>query len=259
MQSFFKKDKMLSRNLLLLSLIQVPFLIFSQCIDREKIKYGGDYDAVDYIHLCPTYSFAFGGDTSTLWNVLTDPIDIMQAPKEILPLKHNIEQKIKNYSGEIFFNDLKFSSVEIVYKNKLKKFIDSGRQGVTLKYCKAKYFFFYKYKPDTLATYLVGIAVSKKGTILNKFKFPSKKDFKSIDTHISQCKLVEIARKSQNNMDPIEEISFEYDDVEKKFYWLVSQEIVDMKEGENHFNQVRIDASNTSEVKKITGSAIIQF
>jgi hypothetical protein len=191
--------------------------------------------------------------------VLDDPIDIAQSPKEVIPLKQRIEEQVKAYCGDIFFKDLKFSSVEVVYKNKLKEFRDSGRQDVTLKYCKAKYFFYYEFKPDTLATYLIGIAVDKNGTIMNKFSFPSKEEYKTVDINISNCKLVEIARKTQPQIDPIKEISFEYDEVEKRFYWLVSQEIQNIKEGRNSFNQVIIDASNLTRTKAITGSALIQF
>lgn len=247
------------RLLLTYFLIHSTTTLFSQCIDREKIKYGGEYSFVDYIHRCPTYNFAYGGDTSKFWNVLDDPIDIAQSPKEVIPLKLKIEEQVRLYCGDIFFKDLKFSSVEVVYKDKLKAFRDSGRQDVTLKYCKAKYFFYYEFKPDTLATYLIGIAVDSKGAIMNKFTFPSKNDYKTVNTNISNCKLVELARKSQPQIDPIKEISFEYDKVEKKFYWLVSQEIQNMKEGRNSFNQVIIDAADLTKTKAITGSIFIQF
>ncbi len=247
------------RYLILFLLLIKTTSIFSQCIDREKIKYGGDYGFVDYIHRCPTYNFSFGGDTTKFWNVLDDPIDITQAPEEVIPLKQKIEEQVKNYCGDIFFQGLKFSSVEVVYKDKLKEFRDSGRQDVTLKYCKAKYFFYYEFRPDTLATYLIGIAVDTKGIIMNKFNFPSKNDFKPVDINISKCKLVEIARKSQPQIDPIKEISFEYDEIEKRFYWLVSQEIQNIKEGKNNFNQVKIDASDLTKTRVITGTAFIQF
>ena len=251
--------KMTLRYLILFLLVQTTTSSFSQCIDREKIKYGGDYGFVDYIHRCPTYNFAFGGDTSRFWNVLDDPIDITQSPKEVIPLKQKIEEKIKTYCGDTFFKNLKFSSVEVVYKDKLKEFRDSGRQDVTLKYCKAKYFFYYEFKPDTLATYLIGIAVDRKGMIMNRFNFPSKDEFKFIDNNISICKLVEIARKTQPQIDPIKEITFEYDEIEKRFYWLVSQEIQNIKEGKNNFKQVVIDASDLTRTKAIIGSALIQF
>jgi len=217
-------------------------MIFSQCIDRKKISYGGDWGFVDFIHRCPTYNFTFGGDTSRNWNALADPIDIMQAPSEVLTLKKTIDDKIRDFAGELFFSKVFFNSVEIIYADRLKAFVDSGRQDVTLKYCKAKYFFYYEFKPDTIATYHIGIALDKNGNIINKFNFPSKDYYKSIDTTFTYCKLLEIARKVQQNIDPIEEISLEYNAKTKRFYWLLSQEVVDQKEGTNYFNQVYIDA-----------------
>lgn len=246
-------------NVILFLLIHTTSTLFSQCIDRGKVKYSVDYGFVEYIHCCPTYNFAFDGDTSKFWNVLGDPIDITQSPEEIIPLKQKIEEQVKAYCGDFFFKDLKFSSVAVVYKDKLKEFRNSGRQGVTLKYCKAKYFFYYEFKPNTLATYLIGIAVDKKGIIISKFNFPSKNDFKEIDINISNCKLVEIARKIQPQIDPIREISFEYNEIEKRFYWLVSQEIQRIKEGKNSFKQVIIDASDLTKSKAIIGSVLIQF
>src|SRR4029078_7440668 len=87
---------------------------YSQCIGKEKITYGGNWHS-GYVDVCPTYDFAFNGDTSKNWNVLGDPIDIMQVEKEVLPVKHFVEQQIINYSGELFFSKVKFNSVEIAY------------------------------------------------------------------------------------------------------------------------------------------------
>ncbi len=92
---------------------------------KKKITYGGDWGFTDYIHRCPTYSFAFDGDTSKNWNALNDPIDIMQALKNILPLKRSVENKIKEFAGESFFSNLRFDEVEVVYADRLKAFLDS--------------------------------------------------------------------------------------------------------------------------------------
>lgn len=86
---------------------------FSQCIDRDKITYGGDWGFTDYIHRCPTYSFAYGGDTSRNWNVLNDPIDIFQAPENILKLKKYVDKEIKEFSGEFFFQKLNLMKLRL--------------------------------------------------------------------------------------------------------------------------------------------------
>jgi len=232
---------------------------FSQCIDKEKITYGGDWRSVDFIHRCPTYNFAFGGDTSRNWSILTNPIDIAQAPKEVLQYKDEIERIITEYSGTDFLSKLKFNSVEVVYPEKLKTFKDSGRLGVTLKYCKAKYFFYYEFKIDTLSTYHIGIALNKNGEIISKFNFPSRANYSPIDESFDYCKLIDIARKSQPRIDPIKYIKLEFNKETNRFYWLVEQEIVNRKEGVNYFNQVKIDASNIKDTKNIIGSAYVHI
>ncbi len=232
---------------------------FSQCIDKAKITYGGDWAFVDFIHRCPTYNFAFDGDTSKNWNVLTDPIDIKQAPPEVLLFKQGVEKKIIEYSSADFFSKIKFNSVEVVYPDRLKYFKDSGRQDVTLKYCKAKYFFYYEFKIDPLSTYHIGIALDKKGEIISKFNFPSKINYSPLDEKFDYCKLIDIARKSQPKIDPVEDIKLEFDKETNRFYWLLTQEIVNSKEGINYFNQVQIDASDFRIIRNITASAHIIY
>ena len=244
-------------SILILIIFLTHLATLAQCIDKEKISYGGDWGFENFIHLCPTYNFAMDGDTVKNWNVLGDPVDIKQAPPEVLLFKQRVEKKIVEYSGADFFSKIKFSSVEVVYADKLKTFKDSGRQEVTLKYCKAKYFFYYEFKIDTLSTYCIGIALDKKGEIISKFNFPSKNNYSPIDDKFDYCKLIDIARKSQPKIDPIKDIKLEFNKETNRFYWLLTQEIVDSKEGINYFNQVQIDASNLDLTKNITGKAYI--
>jgi hypothetical protein len=231
----------------------------SQCIDKNKIEFGGDYNFVNYMFLVPSYSFAIKGNTSRNWNVLNDPIDIKQAPKRALIYKESVEDSIKKYAGKDFFSNLEFENVEIVYPEKYQTFIDSGRQDVTQKVCKAKYFYFYQFKPDTLASYLIGIAVNKVGKIISPFNFPSKKYYKPIDKTFTYCKLINIARQAQKDIDPIKEISLQYDKVKKNFYWLISREIVNEKEGINYINQVEINAANLSDVKRVQSEVMVVY
>jgi hypothetical protein len=247
------------RSLFILTFCVTQFTAFSQCIDRDKITYGGDWGFVEFVHRCPMYNFTFGGDTSKNWNVLNDPIDIMQAPSKVLTLKKYVDNKIKEFAGDKFYSKVSFTSVEVVYGDKLQAFIDSGRQDVTLKYCKAKYFFYYEFKPDTIATFHIGIALDNEGKIISKLNFPSKDNYKPVDTDYSYCKLIDIARKVQPNIDPIKQISIEYDTKLKKFYWLISQNIVNSKEGINYFNQVYIDAADLSKAAKSKASVSIIY
>ena len=123
----------------------------------------------------------------------------------------------------------------------------------------AKYFFYYEFKPDTIATFHIGIALDNSGKIISKFNFPSKDTYKTVDTSYSYCKLVDIARKVQPNIDPIKQISIEYDKKLKKFYWLILQDIVNSKQGINYFNQVYIDAADLSKATTSKGSVSIIY
>ena len=246
----------------ILFLISVCCLnVFSQCIDREKIKAGGDYGFTKYNWLCPAYSFADSGDTSKKWNVLGDPINIQLAPQGTLTIKKHVEDAIKKYSGNDFYSNLKFNSVEIFYPERLRLFKRAGRQEVTLRNYdhKTKYFFYYQFSPDTSASYLIGIAVNKYGKILSPFMFPPKKWYHPIDKSYTYCKLIDIARKAQPNINPIGSIELMLDTKSQRFLWLISQELVNSNEGLNYINQVTIDAANMSKVRIIKSEEIVTY
>jgi len=230
----------------------------SQCIDRDKITYGGDWNFVPYVFHCPTYRFQYGGDTSSVWSIL-DFIDIKKIEKQISPIKNSIEQKIKTRAGDKFFERVKFSTVEIVYPDSLQKMLDSGRVDVEKAKCKAKYYFYYEFMPDSISAWHFGIAVDRNGKIISPFTFPKKSDYVPVDTRIDYCELIQIARKKQPAIDPIKEIKLEFDPKIKRYYWLITQEIRNIKEGRNEFNQVAIDAADKTKVISFKGGALIQF
>jgi hypothetical protein len=222
----------------------------SQCVGEEKLTYGGDWSNYRYTYFCPTYEFAFDGDTSKQWNILNDDIDIYQVKDEIFPIKAKIELQILNYSGKQFFDDLNFVSVQIVFPDSIEKF--SGKMpSVRMDSCRAKYFFYYKFIPIENVHYNIGIAVNEQGEILNKFDFPAKKDYKNIDKKMTICDILEIAKKYKEQIEPIEDIKLHYNEKEKKFYWLVSQGIKERKEGIHYYNELLIDASNRKQVKVV--------
>jgi hypothetical protein len=125
--------------------------------------------------------------------------------------------------------------------------------------CKGKYYFYYYFKPDSLTNYNIGIAVDEFSKIISPFNFPSKQDYKLIDTTLNVCKVIEIAKALNKNIYPIEEVKFDYDSKTRRFYWLVSQEILDLKEGINKFNQVVIDAAEPKKAKSQRGKARIVY
>lgn len=245
----------LSFSLIIIILIRSNTI--AQCIDKEKIKFGGDYGFVNYIFHCPSYNFAINGDTSKKWNILRDPIDIKQAPIKALQYKKMVETSIKRYSGLDFYSNIKFEGVGVVYPDKFKAF--SGRSDIDRKSCKANYFYYYQFKPDTISSYLIGIAVDKNGKIISPFNFPAKKYYKSIDKTFTYCKLVEIAHDIEKNIDPIDEIKLEYNAKTKQFYWLISQGLVVTHEGLNYLNQVIIDAADLSKAKSVRSHVSIVY
>lgn len=231
---------------------------FCQCIEKRKIDFGGDWEFSKYQYLCPVYSFENNGDTSKQWEY-TRRIDIKQVAKEVAPIKSNLERAIKRYAGNIFFSRLTFAMVDIVYPDSLKKYIERGNTNATIKYCKAKYYFFYHFNIDTNISYNVGFAVNRKGRIISKFNFPSKHQYVPIDKNMSVCKAIEIARSINKNIDPIDKMVIYYNEQLHRFYWLISQKILNIKVGENDVNQVYIDAANPKIARSQIGKARIVF
>jgi hypothetical protein len=228
---------------------------YSQCIDADKVTYGGDYDSFHYTYFCPTYQFSFEGDTAKVWNIL-DPIDIKKVAETILPIKEKVENQIIGYAGVDFFSKMKFSSVDIVYPDSVSKF-ENKYPRVAMEKCKSKYYFYYTFHPDSLATYNIGLATDEKGNIVSKYNFPSKQDYKLIDPSLTLCKVIRIAKNLNKDILPIKEVKFDFDTKEKRFYWVVSQEILNIKEGINEFNQVVIDASEPRRAKSQKGKTHI--
>lgn len=232
---------------------------FCQCINNVIVKYGGEYDSYKYIFGCPSYTFAIHGDTSKNWGVLNDPIDIKQAPAKALVFKRSVENAVRKYAGESFFSNIKFIDVQVVFPDSLNEF--KGRSDVTKTKCLATYFYHYQFKPDSVAFYLIGIAVDSNGKILSRFEFPSKKDYKPINRRFSYCTLIETAKRIQKGIDPIQEIQFNYNQQTKSFYWLISRGLVtkETHEGVNYIKQVVIDAADLSKAKAVTGEANIIY
>ncbi|MCC3157088.1 hypothetical protein LJ737_07550 [Hymenobacter sp. 15J16-1T3B] len=229
----------------------------SKCIDEEKVKYGGDFNSYDYTYFCPTYHFAYDGDTAKSWSIL-NPIDIHQVSNTVFPIKNRIEKQIQAYAGQSFFSHLEFSSVDVVYPDSIRKFDNRG-PAVDMSRCKSKYYFFYVFKADTEAVYNIGIAADEQGNILSPFNFPAEADYKPIDSTLTVCRVLEIAKKANRKINPVAEVQFEYNHKSKRFYWLVSQEIIDSHEGINKFNQVEIDASDPTNIKKQVSQARIVY
>jgi hypothetical protein len=237
----------------------VRILTSAQCNDKPKIAFGGDYGFVNYMFNCPSYSFAYNGDTSKNWGVLNNHIDICQAPAKVLIYKERIEKVINNYAGSRFFSKLRFYDVDVNYPEKFKAFKDSGRSDMIHKYSRAKYFYYYRFGLNDTASYLIGIAVNKRGQIINHFSFHSKKYYKPIDGTVTYCKLLEIARRTQKNIDPIEDIRLEYDRHKKEYYWCITRKLVDPKEGVNKVYSVEINAANLNDAKAVESKAWIIF
>jgi hypothetical protein len=224
--------------------------VFSQCTELDKVKYGGNWTDGD-LYYCPAYTFSFDGSVSTKWSILNDPIDIKQIGTYIFPIKDTVEKQIREYSGDIFFSRVKFHSVAIAYPDSIRKFA-AKHPRPDIKSCKYKYFFYYKFFGDNLACYNIGIAVDKNGKIISTLPFPKKTEYQPIDTTLNACRVLDIARKVNININPISEIIFDYNPETRKFYWCISQALKDRKQGKNIYDIVIIDAANASqtEIKK---------
>lgn len=247
------------RYLLFVSLLIFSALTtFSQCLDRGKIDWSEDGLFFDYGYLTPSYSFAFKGDTSKKWNTQFEAIDIRQAPANALKFKIKVDKAIKEFAGNKFYQNLKFNDVSVCYPERLKLFIDSGAQ-VSLKHYKTKYTYSYTFEPDSLTGYNIIVAVDRFGKIITPFIFPSKRFYKPIDRSFTYCKLIQIARKAQKNLDSIDRVTFEYNKKTKKFYWLISQALVNEHEGANDVNVVYIDAADLKKVRVVKSKVFVTY
>ena len=249
------------RKLLLVVLLSITYApsAFAQCIDRKKIDWSEDGLFYNYGYLCPAYFFSYGGDTSKKWNIGFANIDIRQAPPNALKFKEKVDQTIKNHAGGIFFRNLKFNNVEVCYPEKLKAFKDSGAVLATLAHYKCRYTYSYSFEPDSLTGYNICVGVTSSGQIITPLIFPSKRFYKPINNLFTYCHLIEIARKAQKNIDPIDKISFNYDKKKKIFYWLISQALVNEHEGGNDINEVFIDAADFSKVRAVKSTVYVMF
>jgi hypothetical protein len=223
--------------------------IFSQCIEKDKIRFGVD-DFSDFQSFYPTYRFSYVGvKSSTNGKLLYGATDIKKAPKEVLIFKDKIENEIKNYSGNDLYSKLVFESVRVLNEEKLKTFTEKEKQNFIKKCSKVKYCYYYELKLDTVSTYIIVVALDKNGKRISKYHFPNKSNYAPINADYDYCKLIEIAKKSQPLIEPVESIKLDYDDKSQRFYWQLNQEIVNPKEGENYSNQVIIDASDMTKIK----------
>jgi len=102
------------------------------------------------------------------------------------------------------------------------------------------------------------LQLTQQAKLLINLPFLQKKNI-NLDTTFSYCKLIEIARQGQKDIEPIKEIKFEFDKKTKRFYWLIIQEIKNEKQGLNYYHQVIIDASDLKKAKVIKAKAYIDY
>jgi len=228
--------------------------IHGQCIDRDKITCGGDWSGYDYTFFCPAYCFSYDGDSSGHWGILNNKIDIRQAPPVVYTLKKKLEDSILSYAGTAFFSRLRFYSVDVVFWDSAAKFTPRV-PACSAQKCKAKYYFSYEFRPDSIAQYHIGVALDSLGNVVSKFNFLPAKKYRSIDTSFTYCGLIQSARKAQPGIDPIKEIKIDYDEKKERFYWIVIQSEMNSnptKKGMQSIHKVKIDASNLHKVSSWT-------
>ncbi len=229
-------------------LLLIPFYqhVSAQCLDIGKLTYGGDWSGIDYSFHCPAYSFSYSEDAGDEWSILGNNIKITYIEDEILPIKTELENKILEYGGKDFFKHLTFYDVEVTYEDSIRCFDDRTPE-VDLQQCNSKYYFRYIFSPIEHVKYHIGIALNTDEEIISPFKFPSEMKYKALDYSKSICDILNIAYT--NNITPIKEFKFEYNDEDESFYWIIEQELINPQDGLNKQNILYIDASNTSIIK----------
>lgn len=182
------------------------------------------------------------------------PINMKYAPPEVAGYKRRVDSAIRAYAGDAYCSRLFFRDVEVVYPDSLERFANTWG-GAKKRHCEAKYNFYYEFRSDTIARHFIPILLDSNGVMLHKFAFPSKNEYKQIDTNFTYCKLINIAHEAEKKMDNVDRIQFEYDPKRKKYYWLLYQSIEEDKWGNNYY-EVIIDAADLAKVKIKAGKEL---
>lgn len=236
------------RHTLFLVFIVANFTtLWSQCKDDEVLKIGGDFQNAEYISHCPTYTFAYGGINSKKWSGHSQPIDIELIGDEIFPVKENLENKLKTEMGEELFSKMRFQSVSVSVYDSISK-MKSRYPVVDMYQCKTKYFFFYHLEPVKNVKYCIGIALDDYQRILSDLPIPTEKENQKLDPVLNVCKAIELAKATEIPITPIESVYLDFDSKRKAYFWIVKQQIVAPKYGENEYNEVRIEASDAQHI-----------
>lgn len=246
--------------------VAIESIAFSQCIDREKIQKGYTFDnykhsrsvKADTITYTQVYAFAQNDEVYQNGNYLVnDAIDIKQAANNIRKYRQKGENAIKAYAGNKFFSELHFKLAVIVYPERVEVPIGNGHSKIEIMYKKIKdqfkYVYLYDFKADSISSCEFRFQVDRFGKVILNFELPPKGRYKPINKHFTYCQLIHIARKAQTHIDPIRSIKLCYNINNKRFYWIISQDISDKALGSHYYNYVQIDAADLSKVKKAKG------
>lgn len=222
------------------------YIIFSQCKYYDKLIVGGNFNSSEYIDHCPTFKFSVdAGKSDVGYYYLDRPMDL--APSNIDEIKSNLEALLSEKIGKDFVDKLSFKSVAISYYDSISKF-HARYPVVDMSKCKTKYFFFYNFEPIKDVKYCVGIALDDYQQIISELLFPEEEEKRILDSELTVCKVIEIAKEAGPSIEPIESVSFEFDPNKKEFFWVVRQQIVNPQKGVNEYNQILIEARDASQV-----------
>lgn len=222
------------------------YTVFSQCKYYDNLKVGGNFNSSEYIDHCPTYKFSVDAEKSDVgYHYLDRPMSL--APENIGEVRSNLEKLLSEKIGKDLADKLVFKSVAISYYDSIAKF-HARYPVVDMSKCKTKYFFFYDFEPVKDVKYCVGIALDDYQQIISELQFPEEEEKKILDPSLTVCKVVEIAKATGTPIEPIESVSFEFDENKKEFFWVVRQKIVNPQKGVNEYNQILIEARDAAQV-----------
>ncbi len=233
-------------TLLFFLFILVAISVNAQCnipesaIESDEFPYRSA--KARYIFNAPSYIFAPGGDTSRVWNLEHKPISLTRLPAPAVLVQNMVEDTIKAYSGNVFFDDLVFDNVEIVYPDRKNDFGFMNFQRYKL-----KYWFTYRLEVDNLHSLPVGIGVYDDGTIAVKLNMPKRVTYKRVIKNVNYCELASVASHTNKALNESGRFVFQFDE-QHGFRWLVLQKLVKNKIKYNR-PLVYINAADFSDVK----------
>jgi len=211
------------KKYLLLFLLAIQYLSFSQCSDASKYDLGGSYMSrssnyipFNYLPENPADSISYG-------------IDIKRIQKYAAFVFDKAKQYIVNRAGKRFYDRLEFYQLEVNYHN-----IDIHTYEDTALYELSNfdhsYWMIYTYRSKGIE-YAFGLEFDSQGKMISENKFPAYSNNRNFEDFIDICDAVLLVKSLKKFKDKkVDFIELDYLEEADSFCWLIQEEKAPNKE-----------------------------